>query len=675
MNRASGFAGRSRQRGAVLLFAAMGISTLIVTASLIDLGLLYQYRREYQKAADLAALAGAQNLFDGCGVATTAANLSVARNLGERGAATVECGAWRRSPTPTFDTGVPANEQRAVQVTINGSPPGVLSGIASRNLTATAIAITDQPIAALTLRTSLLSIDVGQSALLNEVFTELLGGSINLTAGDWNGLLQTDVSLLSYMDALAVNLGLSAGNHTGVLNAMVTAGDLVDAAIDVLNQGGGTGEVAAGLAGLQSLALAIPGVSPLLRVGDLLAVEAGAEAFSLDTALNLFQLVQGGARLGSPNAVVEVDLPVTIPGVASVTTKLSAVQAGVPVAVGNPEWATADPLGLDGIIVSSGNVRALVSLELPVLGSTLSALQTLLTDDALIGVTGAVNGLLSLDLTALVSLLSCLIACDEEYDITDVQVLPTPRVDLLVDAGSGRANVNGYDCETSKALNVPTQTAAAAVRVGSLGSTPAAVEVAAFSGDVVPDIAPVALLDIGSYRARYQCTLLLICSTRWRRGDGTWASNKAEAQRTPFSGGGIGLRLGSGDSGATIAGASDTLPFSEPPDGGLPDLGNLPVWQEVASSDVIGSLSGTLGNLEVVFYQPSNGNVLGGVLALAGSAVEPLVDELEALIVDSLSPLLDPLINDLLATLGANLAETEVGANLTCDGGGATLVQ
>lgn len=101
----------------------------------------------------------------------------------------------------------------------------------------------------------------------------------------------------------------------------------------------------------------------------------------------------------------------------------------------------------------------------------------------------------------------------------------------------------------------------------------------------------------------------------------------------------------------------------------------MPVWQEVASSDVIGSLSGTLGNLEVVFYQPSNGNVLGGVLALAGSAVEPLVDELEALIVDSLSPLLDPLINDLLATLGANLAETEVGANLTCDGGGATLVQ
>lgn len=244
--------------------------------------------------------------------------------------------------------------------------------------------------------------------------------------GGWNGLLQTDVSLLSYMDALAVNLGLSAGNHTGVLNSMVTAGDLVDAAIDALNQGGGTGDVAASLVGLQSLALAIPGVSPLLRVGDLLAVETGAEAFSLDTALNLFQLVQGGARLGSPNAVVEVDLPVTIPGVASVTTKLSAVQAGVPVAVGNPEWATADPLGLDGIIVSSGNLRALVSLELPIVGSTLSTLQSLLSNDALIGISGAVNSLLSLDLFGLVNSLLCAAYCDNQGDVIDVQVLAVP---------------------------------------------------------------------------------------------------------------------------------------------------------------------------------------------------------------------------------------------------------
>lgn len=292
--------------------------------------------------------------------------------------------------------------------------------------------------------------------------------------------MQTDVSLLSYMDALAVNLGLSAGNHTGVLNSMVTAGDLVDAAIDALNQGGGTGDVAASLVGLQSLALAIPGVSPLLRVGDLLAVETGAEAFSLDTALNLFQLVQGGARLGSPNAVVEVDLPVTIPGVASVTTKLSAVQAGVPVAVGNPEWATADPLGLDGIIVSSGNLRALVSLELPIVGSTLSTLQSLLSNDALIGISGAVNSLLSLDLFGLVNSLLCAAYCDNQGDVIDVQVLAVPRVDLLVEAGNGRAHVTDYNCDDEKSLDVSTGTSVAAVRVGQFTGSASDVEAAVF---------------------------------------------------------------------------------------------------------------------------------------------------------------------------------------------------
>ena len=76
-----------------------------------------------------------------------------------------------------------------------------------------------------------------------------------------------------------------------------------------------------------------------------------------------------------------------------------------------------------------------------------------------------VNDVLSLNLLGLVNTLSCLIACDIQRDVTDILILPTPRLDLNLDAGAGRAYVNDYECSTAnKSLSVPTRTAAAEAR-------------------------------------------------------------------------------------------------------------------------------------------------------------------------------------------------------------------
>ena len=40
----------------------------------------------------------------------------------------------------------------------------------------------------------------------------LLGGNLSLTAAGWNGLLLTNVNLLSYLDQLAINLNVKAGD-------------------------------------------------------------------------------------------------------------------------------------------------------------------------------------------------------------------------------------------------------------------------------------------------------------------------------------------------------------------------------------------------------------------------------------------------------------------------------
>ncbi len=68
------------------------------------------------------------------------------------------------------------------------------------------------------------------------------------------------------------------------------------------------------------------------------------------------------------------------------------------------------------------------------------------------------------------------------------------------------------------------------------------------------------------------------------------------------------------------------------------------------------------------------GNGLGTVLSLVGSSANTLVSTISSTLSATLSSVLDPLLNQTLQLLGANLAETEVGAGLTCENDKVRLV-
>ena len=80
----------SHQRGTILVLAALMLSLAVILLALIDIGFMYWDKREYQKAADLAAMAGANALAasvnagnrNACIDADTAAQLNAAANLG-----------------------------------------------------------------------------------------------------------------------------------------------------------------------------------------------------------------------------------------------------------------------------------------------------------------------------------------------------------------------------------------------------------------------------------------------------------------------------------------------------------------------------------------------------------------------------------------------------------------
>ncbi len=676
-----------RQGGAIIAFAAIALSLVVIMLSITDIGFLYYYKREYQKAADLAAMAGARKLVSpvtglrSCADnATPAAADNAARNLGTKPyALQVECGKWTPSASTAaarLDTSVVDDELDAVRATISGVPPRFLPFSQTPTLIASAVALADQALAQLTIKSTVVAVDTDRSTLLNGVVGGLLGGSVNLSVAAWNGLLDTNINLLSYLDALALDLGVDAGNYDEVLGADVTLGQLLSVAADVLQQGGGTGDITAGVGGLNDLlALGLPGFDPLIHLGDLLNVQTGTPEAGLDTDLNLLQLVQGSVQLASSACAVCANLPISLPGVVGVQVRAKVIEPPQLSAIGNPALAAADPMGPDRIYVRTAQVRTLISVDLPVVGSVLSTLNALLSNSVVSGITTTVNDLLSLNLVGLLSSLSCVIYCDIQRDVTDIQILPSPRLDINLDAGSGEAHVSDYACDDEgKSLTAPTTTAVAQLRIGKMGDSAEDAADQVFASAAAPMVEPVALLDIGSQRIRYQCTLLLICWTEWQTAGGTWSNNQADAQRTAFSGGGIGLKAD-----VPVAGGTSTPVYTDPPVGGLPNIGEAPAWQSVSSSGIVSSLSSTLSGLSLEFYEPTGsggigGSGLGSVLYLVGSVVNTLVSTLQGIIDAALSPLLDPLLDVLVSGLGIDLDKVDVGGNLSCDGGGATLV-
>jgi uncharacterized membrane protein len=206
---------------------------------------------------------------------------------------------------------------------------------------------------------------------LNPLFSGLLGGNVNLTLAGWNGLLTTNINLLSYLDQLAVNLNVAAGNYTQLLNTTVTASQLIQAAISVLTANGATADVLTALGNLQVAAI---NQAPL-TLGQILQLQTGTTAAALNANLQVFQLIQGVVQLSNSQSAVAATLPVSLLGLANITTQVKVIEPPQLSAIGNPALAAANPLGPNAIYVRTAQVRTQVTVSLPVL-SNLSGLTT-----------------------------------------------------------------------------------------------------------------------------------------------------------------------------------------------------------------------------------------------------------------------------------------------------------
>lgn len=298
----------------------------------LDIGNLFWQQRELQKIADLAAIAGAS----GSLVENTCqlgGQWSATQN-GEKDTdvLTAEVGAWQpatgSSMVDFFHLAVVPSDRNACRVTVARSVPYFFLWATqnhSRQLSATATALQrSKPVIRLGVRSELLSIDSTQSPVLDLLLGGLLGGGLQLGVLGWNGLLNTQVDLLQFLDALALRVGVQAGNYDELLNTQIGVGKLLDVALNVLSRRVGTADASvAALTKVAAAGLDVPSLT--LKLGDILGVQTGAIASGLQTDLNLFQLVQASIQAAGANqglgSTAKLDL-----GLLSVDVSLKVIQ-------------------------------------------------------------------------------------------------------------------------------------------------------------------------------------------------------------------------------------------------------------------------------------------------------------------------------------------------------------
>ncbi|VVP41849.1 pilus assembly protein TadG-related protein [Pseudomonas fluorescens] len=465
------FRGPARQRGAIGLMAAGTLALALgFTLLVIDTGRLYMEQRKLQRVADVAALEAVSrggNCVAGMSAAAFATQ-SAARNgfvvNGDRTLVT-ECGSLLTGADNLRAFTVDAGKSSAVRViasnTVDASVAvgiwNLFSGAPvslGKQLKATAVAALPSPaLAQLSIRST-----VANVSLLNPLFSALLGSSVNLTLASWNGLLSAHLNLLEYLNQLAIDLGVTAGNYEQLLTADVTIGELIKAAAKVALRNGATAEVITGLNALASAA-----ISPTtVHLGDFLKLQTGGGASGLNADMNVFQLIQGLVQFGSSQNALAVNLPVNLLGLGvGATARIKVVEPPQFSVIGNPTLAKLDPLGVNKIYVRTAQVRILVTVDLSLATTLVGVVTDLLS---------VVTGLLGLDL----------------------RVLPNPNLDISLEAGGGNSYVTDYTCisDTNKSLTARTTTELARLRVGRVNSDWE-------SSTSALTVAPLPLLDIG----------------------------------------------------------------------------------------------------------------------------------------------------------------------------------
>ena len=342
----------ARQRGAIGMMGAMILLLAVLFVALvIDTGRLMMIQRQLQTVADMAAIdAAAQTGY--CGTHNAADVEALAAASAMRNNHLVATGE-----TLDVDLGITEPDSQgvrifsisdnsvatAVKVTANKSVNAslVAGGILGEQTTLSAVAVAQrQAGAGFSAGTTLVSLNTEKMGLLNNLFSSILGSSINLDLLSYQGLASTNIKLLDL-----VKVHTTASSVDEVLSSSLTIGELLTLYTDAFNEGDtANADVASAL---QTVTLAASSLSATLPVSDILAISAPDVTEQLDVEINLLDLITTSLLVANGTNGIDLTTPVTLPNdILNVVTELTVIEPPK-IAIGPPgkdsddQWQTA----------------------------------------------------------------------------------------------------------------------------------------------------------------------------------------------------------------------------------------------------------------------------------------------------------------------------------------------
>jgi len=350
---------RAQSRGAVSILMVVLLATIGMAALVsIDVGHVFYRQRQLQSVADMAALAAAQQLrrADTNAVMTeralAAAQASGTQN-GFSGAAREDCGTsaggedgmtvcagvWDPNDATAaaggrhFRGGYDPTRMspNAVRVVVSQTVPILfgLPGGEGRRLRAEAIGNASPPVAAFSVGSGLLNFESSRSAL-----ALLLGNTISLSASDWQGLVNTTVTL----DQLRLKAGV--GTVDELLNAGLSLSQFYALVLGAANKESLLNAMLGGMPAIIDARALAAGLN-VGRVLDL-GVLAPAMSSAADVGLNVAELLMLAAQVANRGAAV--DLAGAVPLLPGSQLALRIVEPPR-MAVGPVRRSTTDPMG------------------------------------------------------------------------------------------------------------------------------------------------------------------------------------------------------------------------------------------------------------------------------------------------------------------------------------------
>ncbi|MER9298557.1 hypothetical protein NKI38_18965 [Mesorhizobium sp. M0621] len=369
-----------RKANFAVMTALMAPVGLALAAVAIDEASIYTERREAQAMVDLAAITAASNITNiNTAVVTTLTDNGmpgvVVQGSGQTIAPAVGKTVVSVTPGRYAASGTNVSQRfqasitpyNAVRVTLKKIPARYFaSSLIPTPVIGTEATASMTPQATFSVGSRLASVNGG---ILNALLGGLLGGNISLSVMDYNGLISADVSVLSFISALATQVNVTGGTYSDVLASKATVGQIATAMANVPGLGNTAKVALQTIASKSTSTVKIP-LSSLVDLGTVGSLGLGQTPTGLGVDASAMGMLTAAAVLANGTNQAQVNLGATVPGLLS--TQLT-------IAIGEPaQFSPWLAIGGIGTTVRTAQTRiklvASVGVGTPSLGGGISLL-------------------------------------------------------------------------------------------------------------------------------------------------------------------------------------------------------------------------------------------------------------------------------------------------------------